>query len=55
MIKQKQLTKGEGSRGQISAGKISIIAVLIVTLVFGIWFFSGWPRIWQKPPVPPEI
>ena len=43
------------SRGQISAGKISITLVLIVTLVFGIWFYSGWPQIWQKPPIPPEV
>ena len=21
----------------------------IVSLVFGIWFYTGWPRIWQKP------
>jgi len=19
------------------------------------WIFSGWPRIWQNPPIPPEI
>jgi len=38
-----------------SVGKISIIAVLIVSLVFGIWIYVGFPQIWQKPPVPPEI
>jgi len=43
------------SRDQISAGKISIIAILIVSLVFGVWIYTGWPRIWQKPPIPPEI
>jgi hypothetical protein len=38
-----------------SAGKISITLVLIVSLVFGIWFYAGWPQIWQNPPIPPEI
>jgi len=38
-----------------STGKISITLVLIVTLVFGIWFYSGFPRIWQEPPIPPGI
>lgn len=23
--------------------------------VFGIWFYAGWPRIWQKPAIPPKI
>ncbi|TSD02148.1 MAG: secreted protein with Fibrobacter succinoprotein major domain [Parcubacteria group bacterium Athens0714_24] len=27
---------------------------LILILIFG-WLFSGWPRVWQNPPVPPEI
>jgi hypothetical protein len=36
-------------------GKISLIGILIVSLVFGIWFYSGFPRIWQKPPIPPKI
>ncbi len=31
---------------------------LVVLLVFRIvtgWIFSGWPQIWQKPSIPPEI
>jgi len=43
------------SRGQISAGKISITLVLITSLIFGIWFYTGLPQIWQEPPIPPEI
>jgi len=38
-----------------SVGKISIVAVVIITLVFGVWFYAGVPRIWQNPPIPPEI
>ena len=37
-----------------SAGKISIIAVLITSLVFGVWFYAGWPRI-PLTNFPPEI
>jgi len=36
-------------------GKISLIGILIVSLVFGIWLYSGFPQIWQKPPIPPKI
>lgn len=28
--------------------------ILIFLLVFA-WVFSGWPQIWQNPPIPPEI
>lgn len=28
--------------------------LLVFVLVTG-WIFSGWPRIWQKPRIPPEI
>jgi len=38
-----------------NTGKISITFVLIVSLVFGIWFYVGWPQIWQKPAIPPEV
>jgi hypothetical protein len=38
-----------------SAGKISITLVLIASLVFGIWFYSGFPQIWQNPRIPPKI
>ncbi len=37
------------------SGKISIIAVLLVSLVFGIWFYTGWPQIWHNPRIPSEI
>ena len=36
-------------------GKISITLVLITSLIFGIWIYVGFPQIWQKPPIPPEI
>jgi len=36
-------------------GKISITLVLILSLVFGIWFYTGFPRIWQSPSIPPGI
>jgi len=29
---------------------MSIIFALVAT-----WFYSGWPRIWQNPPIPPKI
>jgi len=38
-----------------NTGKISVIAVLIVSLVFGIWFYIGQPRLWQNPAIPPGI
>ena len=28
--------------------------MLVATIIFA-WIFSGWPRIWQNPPIPPEI
>jgi hypothetical protein len=28
--------------------------ILILALV-AIWIFSGFPQIWQKPPIPPKI
>ncbi|TSC53671.1 MAG: hypothetical protein LiPW39_130 [Parcubacteria group bacterium LiPW_39] len=28
--------------------------LLIFAVIFG-WIFSGFPRIWQKPPIPPKI
>jgi len=34
-------------------GKINII-ITIFALMF-IWVFSGWPQIWQNPPIPPNI
>jgi hypothetical protein len=36
-----------------SLGNFLVIFV-IFSLVTG-WIFSGWPRIWQKPAIPPEI
>jgi len=31
-----------------------LVILIIFALVTG-WIFSGWPQIWQKPPIPPEI
>jgi hypothetical protein len=31
-----------------------LVIFVIFSLVTG-WMFSGWPRIWQKPQIPPEI
>jgi len=31
-----------------------LIVLLIFLIVVG-WIFSGWPRLWQKPPIPPKI
>lgn len=36
-----------------SFGNFFVILV-IFSLVTG-WIFSGWPRIWQNPPIPPRI
>jgi len=35
--------------------KIATISkfLLIFLLITG-WIFSGWPQIWQNPPIPPE-
>jgi len=32
----------------------SLIVLFVFLIVLG-WMFSGWPRIWQKPPLPPEV
>jgi len=37
------------------SGKISLMLVLIISLVFGVWFYIGQPQIWQNPRIPPEI
>jgi len=31
-----------------------LIILLIFSLVAG-WIFSGFPQIWPKPPIPPEV
>jgi len=31
-----------------------LVILIIFALVTG-WILSGWPRIWRKPPIPPEI
>lgn len=31
------------------------LQISIVFLVIFAWIFSGWPRIWQNPAIPPEI
>jgi|GEM_PF-3785517 len=44
------------SRSKLGINKFSKISrfLLIFLLVFS-WIFSGWPRIWQKPAIPPKI
>jgi len=29
--------------------------ILVIFSLVGGWFYSGFPRIWQKPAIPPEI
>jgi len=45
-----------GSRSKLGINKFSKISrfLLIFLLIFA-WIFSGWPQIWQKPAIPPEI
>jgi len=31
-----------------------LVILVIFSLVTG-WMFSGWPRIWEKPQIPPEV
>ena len=33
----------------------NFLAILLIFLLAFVWVFSGWPRIWQNPPIPPEI
>jgi len=28
---------------------------LLLSLLIAGWIFSGWPRIWNNPPIPPKI
>lgn len=28
---------------------------LLIFIIILAWFLSGWPQIWQKPPIPPKI
>jgi len=34
---------------------IKISRFLLVFVLVSAWIFSGWPQIWQKPAIPPEI
>ena len=31
-----------------------LVVLLIFSIVTG-WIFSGWPQVWKKPSIPPEI
>jgi hypothetical protein len=44
------------SRAKLGITKFLKISrfLLIFLLIFG-WIFSGFPRIWQNPPIPPGI
>ena len=33
----------------------NFLVICLVFLTVTGWIFSGWPKIWQNPPVPPEI
>jgi hypothetical protein len=33
----------------------SVSYVVFIFLIITAWLFSGWPRIWQKPRIPPNI
>jgi len=37
----------------INLKKILIFCFIFLMMVG--WIFSGWPRIWQNPPIPPEV
>ncbi len=34
---------------------IKFLKIFVIFLVIFSWIFSGFPRIWQNPPIPPEI
>ncbi|MFH0712335.1 MAG: hypothetical protein V2A55_00530 [Candidatus Jorgensenbacteria bacterium] len=36
-------------------GFVKIWAVFLTAFLILTWTFVGWPRIWQKPPIPPKI
>ncbi|HDZ54819.1 MAG TPA: hypothetical protein ENI19_03085 [Candidatus Nealsonbacteria bacterium] len=31
------------------------LIIFIIFLMVAGWIFSGWPKIWQNPPIPPEV
>ena len=33
----------------------NFLVVLVIFALVTSWIFSGWPQIWQEPPVPPEF
>ncbi len=36
-------------------GKISITTLIIISLLLNLWFFAGWPAIWQNSIVPLKL
>ena len=34
---------------------IKFLRAFFVFALISVWLFSGWPRIWQKPSIPPKI
>lgn len=36
-------------------GSIKFLKFFLILLMVTGWMFSGWPRIWKEPPIPPEI
>ncbi|MBZ9569823.1 hypothetical protein KJA16_02805, partial [Patescibacteria group bacterium] len=33
----------------------NFLVICLIFLMITVWIFSGWPQIWQKPSIPPEI
>ncbi len=31
------------------------LRTFLILLLISVWFFAGWPRIWQNPQIPPKI
>jgi len=31
-----------------------LVILLIFSMISG-WFFSGWPRVWKSPEIPPRV
>lgn len=32
-----------------------IVRNFLIFIILTAWFLAGWPRVWQNPPIPPEI
>jgi hypothetical protein len=44
------------SRAKLWKTKTSKVAkFLLIFVIIIAWIFSGWPQIWQEPPIPPKV